>query len=170
VMMWLSRYSMTYMGICRGEPYCPARPLFYLHALCSFLLPRPPGLTKPLLHLNTGVVREGMEVTAQCLAPNESGSIRFFFYDDGRELWEKRVTTDRAEVKLLLKGAGVHQLHCNYTVSVTHAFIKSQESNRVAVTVKGTDGWFCSVLLSVLIHIKNQSHELNTHQNYITLT
>ncbi|KAG7269465.1 hypothetical protein CRUP_029178 [Coryphaenoides rupestris] len=97
------------------------------------------SLARPLLHINKREVGEGMEVTAQCLALDESGPIIFYFYDKGRELQEERVTTDQAEVKLHFMGAGVRQLHCDYAVLLTLAAVRSQESNRVELTVNELD-------------------------------
>ncbi|XP_056265766.1 platelet endothelial cell adhesion molecule isoform X3 [Pseudoliparis swirei] len=94
------------------------------------------GLSEPVLRLNKGVVSEGEELTATCTAPGEAGSIFFYFYEDGAEIREQQVGSDRAEVTLRLGGVGVRRLHCAYTVLVSpHAF-KSTESNGVTVSVK----------------------------------
>ncbi|XP_029950005.1 platelet endothelial cell adhesion molecule isoform X2 [Salarias fasciatus] len=94
------------------------------------------GLSTPLLHLNKGVVTEGEELTARCTAPGETGSIFFYFYDDTKEIQEERVNSNQVEVRLRFSSAGIHRIHCAYTVLITPDSFKSQESNTVVVSVK----------------------------------
>ncbi|XP_076001527.1 platelet endothelial cell adhesion molecule isoform X3 [Genypterus blacodes] len=94
------------------------------------------GLSTPTLHLNKGVVTEGEEVTARCTAPDETGSIIFYFYKDNNEIAEQRGNSNRAEAKLRLSSTGFHRIHCTYTVIITPDSIKSNESNFVNVSVK----------------------------------
>ncbi|XP_074487159.1 platelet endothelial cell adhesion molecule isoform X5 [Sebastes fasciatus] len=94
------------------------------------------GLSKPVLHLNKGVVSEGEEITAKCTAPGETGSIFFYFYEDSKEILEKQVISNQAEAKLRFSSIGIHKIHCAYTVLVTPDSFKSEESNTVTVSVK----------------------------------
>uniref|UniRef100_UPI003AAE3375 platelet endothelial cell adhesion molecule isoform X3 n=1 Tax=Centroberyx gerrardi TaxID=166262 RepID=UPI003AAE3375 len=94
------------------------------------------GLAAPVLHLNKGEFSEGEEVTATCTAPEETGSIIFYFYADSKELLEERVNSDQAEAKLRFSGAGIRKIHCDYTVLITPDSIKSKESNSMSVSVK----------------------------------
>ncbi|CAJ1053095.1 platelet endothelial cell adhesion molecule isoform X2 [Xyrichtys novacula] len=94
------------------------------------------GLSQPLLRLNKGVVSEGEEITAKCSAPGETGSIFFYFYEDSKEILERQVSHDQAEVKFHLRNVGIHKIHCDYTVLVTPYSFKSEKSNNATVTVK----------------------------------
>ncbi|XP_033947789.1 platelet endothelial cell adhesion molecule isoform X4 [Pseudochaenichthys georgianus] len=94
------------------------------------------GLSKPLLHINKGVVSEGEEVTATCTAPGETGSFFFYFYEDSKEIQEKQVNSNQAEARLLFSSTGYHKIHCGYTVLVTPESFKSKESLSVTVLVK----------------------------------
>ncbi|XP_051241154.1 platelet endothelial cell adhesion molecule isoform X3 [Dicentrarchus labrax] len=94
------------------------------------------GLSKPVLHLNKGVVIEGEEVTARCTAPGETGSIFFYFFKDSKEFQDKHTSSNQAEIKLHFSSVGVHKIHCSYTVLVTPESFKSEDSNNVTVSVK----------------------------------
>ncbi|KAM7009975.1 platelet endothelial cell adhesion molecule isoform 2-T2 [Tautogolabrus adspersus] len=94
------------------------------------------GLSRPLLHLNNGVVSEGEELTAKCTAPGETGSIFFYFYEDSTEILERQVSSNQAEAKLRLSKVGIHKIHCDYTVLVTPDSFKSEGSNTITVSVK----------------------------------
>ncbi|XP_029917895.1 platelet endothelial cell adhesion molecule isoform X4 [Myripristis murdjan] len=94
------------------------------------------GLSRPMFHINKGVVTEGEEVTARCAAPQETGSIFFYFYEDSKEIVEERVSSNQAEVKLRFSSAGIRRIHCDYTVLITPDSIKSSESNIATVSVK----------------------------------
>ncbi|XP_033985177.1 platelet endothelial cell adhesion molecule isoform X3 [Trematomus bernacchii] len=94
------------------------------------------GLSKPVLHINKGVVSEGEEVTATCTAPGETGSFFFYFYEDSKEIQEKQVNTNQAEARLHFSSTGHHKIHCGYTVLVTPESFKSEESLSVTVSVK----------------------------------
>ncbi|XP_062420596.1 platelet endothelial cell adhesion molecule isoform X2 [Pungitius pungitius] len=97
------------------------------------------GLSKPVLHVNKGVVTEGEETTATCTAHGETGSIFFYFYEDSTEMTPQdraQVNANQAEVKLSFRTAGIHRIHCAYTVLVTPESFKSEESSAVVVSVK----------------------------------
>ncbi|XP_068583098.1 LOW QUALITY PROTEIN: platelet endothelial cell adhesion molecule [Cebidichthys violaceus] len=94
------------------------------------------GLSKPVLHLNKGVVTEGEEITAKCTAPGETGSFYFYFYEGSKEIQEKQDNSNQAEVKLHLRSSGIHKIHCAYTVLITPDSFKSEESNGVTVSVR----------------------------------
>lgn len=96
-----------------------------------------PGLSKPVLHLKKGVVSEGEEVAANCTAPGEVGSIFFSFYEDSKDILEKMVNSNWAEVKLRFSTVGIHKIHCTYIVLVTPDSFRSEDSNSVTVSVKG---------------------------------
>lgn len=103
--------------------------------MCSWL----PGLSKPVLQLNNSVVDEGEKLIARCMAPRETGSIFFYFYEDGNEITEKQVGSNYADAKLQFSTTGNHRIHCAYVVSITPDSIRSENSNNVIVSVKGTN-------------------------------
>ncbi|XP_061129698.1 platelet endothelial cell adhesion molecule isoform X8 [Syngnathus typhle] len=94
------------------------------------------SLSPPLLHLNNTVLSEGEEVTAECTAPGEPGSIIFYFYDDAKEILEDRVNSDLSEVKLHFNSVGIHKVYCAYTVLVTPNSFRSDKSNAVTISVR----------------------------------
>ncbi|XP_060903437.1 platelet endothelial cell adhesion molecule isoform X2 [Labrus mixtus] len=94
------------------------------------------GLSKPVLHLNNGVVSEGEELAARCTAPGETGSIFFYFYEDSTEILERQVSSNQAEAKLRLSKAGSHKIHCDYIVLVPPDSFKSEGSVPIPVSVK----------------------------------
>ncbi|XP_074521518.1 platelet endothelial cell adhesion molecule isoform X2 [Halichoeres trimaculatus] len=94
------------------------------------------GLSQPILNLNNGVVSEGEETKARCVAPGETGSFFFFFYEDTKEILEIQASSPLAEAKIRLSSVGIHKIHCDYTVLVTPESFKSEGSNTVTVTVK----------------------------------
>ncbi|KAF3851894.1 hypothetical protein F7725_005249 [Dissostichus mawsoni] len=107
------------------------------------------GLSKPVLHINKGVVSEGEEVTAICTAPGETGSFFFYFYEDSKEIQEKQVNSNKAEARLRFSSTGYHKIHCGYTVLVTPDSFKSEESLSIFPKSKIYEGdkldIFCSV-------------------------
>uniref|UniRef100_H3DJF7 Platelet endothelial cell adhesion molecule n=1 Tax=Tetraodon nigroviridis TaxID=99883 RepID=H3DJF7_TETNG len=87
------------------------------------------GLSTPVLSVDKVQVNEGEEITAKCSAPGETGSIFFSFYSNATELVEKQEQSDRVEVKVHLGSAGLHQIHCRYTVMLSPDTFGSQDSN-----------------------------------------
>lgn len=104
----------------------------------TFLLNRVfPGLSKPGLHLNKEVVSEEEEVTARCTAHGETGSIFFYFYEDGKVILENLVNSNQLEAKFRFSSVGIHKIHCVYAVLIVPDSFKSEESNTITVSVKG---------------------------------
>nr|ACN10682.1 Platelet endothelial cell adhesion molecule precursor [Salmo salar] len=106
------------------------------------------GLQTPVLSVNKHVFSEGEEVTVWCKAPEESGTIVFYFYDDSKELYEERVNANHVETRLRFN-AGDHRLHCDYRVILLPDSVPSNASNNVVVTVKGL---FITPIISVRPH------------------
>lgn len=90
-----------------------------------------------MLHLNNGVVTEGEEITATCKAPDERGSIFFYFYEGSKVIAETKGSSNQSEAKLSFSSVGIHRIHCSYTVSIMPDSFKSEKSNTVSVSVKG---------------------------------
>lgn len=112
-----------------------------------------PGLSKPLLHLNKGVVTEGEEITATCTAHNETGSIFFYFYEGSELIAETKGSSSKLETKLSFSSVGIHKIHCSYTVSVMPDSFKSTQSNTVNVSVKGEHTEY---ILCIYVFVFNQ--------------
>ncbi|XP_041839653.1 platelet endothelial cell adhesion molecule isoform X3 [Melanotaenia boesemani] len=94
------------------------------------------GLSKPVLHLTKSAFIEGEEVLVSCSAPEETGSILVYFYDNSKEILEMQMNSHPAEAKISLMGPGIHEIHCSYTVHLMPDSVKSEESNRIPVTVR----------------------------------
>ncbi|XP_073330765.1 platelet endothelial cell adhesion molecule isoform X2 [Pagrus major] len=94
------------------------------------------GLSKPVLRLNKGVVKEGEEITATCTAPGETGSFYFYFYEDSKEIQVRQVNSNQAEAKLRFSSGGIRRIHCSYIVLISPDSVKSEESNNVTISVK----------------------------------
>ncbi|XP_035493462.2 platelet endothelial cell adhesion molecule isoform X3 [Scophthalmus maximus] len=94
------------------------------------------GLSKPGLHLNKEVVSEEEEVTARCTAHGETGSIFFYFYEDGKVILESLVNSNQLEAKFRFSSVGIHKIHCVYAVLIVPDSFKSEESNTITVSVK----------------------------------
>ncbi|XP_062244082.1 platelet endothelial cell adhesion molecule isoform X2 [Platichthys flesus] len=94
------------------------------------------GLSKPVLHINKGVVNEEEEVTASCTAPGETGSIYFYFYEDSKEILDNLVNSNQLKAKFPLSSIGIHKLSCNYAVLIMPDSFKSEKSNSITVSVK----------------------------------
>lgn len=77
-------------------------------------------------------------VTATCSAPGETGVFGFYFYDDSVELGDVQTDSNRAQSTLHFTTLGLHRLHCFYTVDNMPVDVKSEESNEVIVTVRGS--------------------------------
>uniref|UniRef100_A0A3Q3VZS2 Ig-like domain-containing protein n=1 Tax=Mola mola TaxID=94237 RepID=A0A3Q3VZS2_MOLML len=94
------------------------------------------GLSKPVLQLNNNVVEEGEKLIARCMAPGETGSFFFYFYDDANDIMETKVSSNHAEAELHFRTTGNHRIHCAYVVFITPDSIRSEDSNDVIVSVK----------------------------------
>ncbi|XP_068445118.1 platelet endothelial cell adhesion molecule isoform X2 [Clinocottus analis] len=107
------------------------------------------GLSQPILYLTKVVVSEGEELRASCVAPGETGSIFFYFYEDSKEIQEQQVVFNKTDAKLRLSTVGIHKIHCAYTVLITPDSFKSVESNTVTVSVQALP---ITAVLEILPH------------------
>ncbi|XP_047222320.1 platelet endothelial cell adhesion molecule isoform X2 [Girardinichthys multiradiatus] len=92
------------------------------------------GMSTPILRLNKANITEGEVVTATCLAPGETGSLLFSFYDGSKEV--DKIGLNSNSVGFRPKGVGDHIIHCSYSVFIMPNVFKSQRSNVVTVKVK----------------------------------
>ncbi|XP_045074504.1 platelet endothelial cell adhesion molecule [Coregonus clupeaformis] len=107
------------------------------------------GLQTPVLSIDKRVFSEGEEVTVWCTAPEESGAIVFYFYEDSKDLHEQMVNTNHVETRLRFNNAGDRKLHCDYRVILLPDSVRSNASNNVAVTVNEL---FITPVISVRPH------------------
>ncbi|XP_036445479.1 platelet endothelial cell adhesion molecule [Colossoma macropomum] len=92
------------------------------------------GLQPPQLKVRPDVVYEGDEISATCSAPEETGSLYFYFYNNGQELPVPSSTnsvTTTIEVK-----ERENYLHCNYRLVMQFREVFSNNSNTVKVIVQ----------------------------------
>ncbi|RVE76553.1 hypothetical protein OJAV_G00009700 [Oryzias javanicus] len=94
------------------------------------------GVSKPILHIDKTYLTEGERATATCSAPGESGVFGFYFYDDSVELVDVQTRSSRAQTPVYFSTLGLHRLHCFYTVDNMPLAVKSEESDKVTVTVR----------------------------------
>uniref|UniRef100_A0A1A8BCG4 Ig-like domain-containing protein n=1 Tax=Nothobranchius kadleci TaxID=1051664 RepID=A0A1A8BCG4_NOTKA len=94
------------------------------------------GMSPPILHADKSRTTEGEGVTVRCLAPGETGSFFFYFYDNSSEIHDEHRNTNQAEIKLPLSDVGAHMIHCIYKVFIMSESVTSDESNTVIVTVE----------------------------------
>lgn len=106
----------------------------YMWEICLFMFP---GLSQPVLHLNTNVVNEGEEVQATCIAPGEIGSFIFFFFDNDEQISRVEGHSNQAKTTFRLSGADIHKIHCSYKIRTAEDTFPSTKSNNVTVSVKG---------------------------------
>ncbi|XP_026215702.1 platelet endothelial cell adhesion molecule isoform X3 [Anabas testudineus] len=94
------------------------------------------GLSKPVLHLDKGVVTEGEKIVATCTAPGETGSMFFYFYDGYKLIHEKFDNSNQLQYNFSISSVGIHSIHCLYIVFIMPDTAKSERSNTVTVSVK----------------------------------
>ncbi|MEQ2187793.1 hypothetical protein GOODEAATRI_008273 [Goodea atripinnis] len=73
-------------------------------------------MSTPILRLNKANITEGEVVTATCLAPGETGSLLFSFYDGSKEV--DKIGLNSNSVRFLPKGVGDHIIYCSYSVFI----------------------------------------------------
>ncbi|KAK9978222.1 hypothetical protein ABG768_019983 [Culter alburnus] len=97
------------------------------------------GLQVPMLKVKSDIVSEGDDITATCIAPEETGSLIFLFYENNQEV--KRVSSAANSVTTTLamqKLADIY-LHCNYMVLMHPTAGISNKSNTVKVIIRDLD-------------------------------
>lgn len=105
------------------------------------------GLQTPELNLSVVELFEGEEVTANCSAPNEAGSLAFYFYLDQEKVKTVWAMGTSAVTRIELKHAMTIQLYCTYNVVTVPDAGMSNHSNTVRVLVKGL---FITPVMNVL--------------------
>ncbi|XP_056143210.1 platelet endothelial cell adhesion molecule isoform X3 [Lampris incognitus] len=99
------------------------------------------GLQTPELHLNKVQPFEHEEITATCSAPEEKGSLLFYFYQESRNGDVKKIkqlesSGNSSETKLVFGQVGDSHLYCNYKIPTLSEAGNSNNSNKVQVIVK----------------------------------
>ncbi|XP_077069995.1 platelet endothelial cell adhesion molecule isoform X2 [Siphateles boraxobius] len=97
------------------------------------------GLQVPTLKVKSDIISEGEDISATCSAPEETGSLNFYFYADDQEV--KRVSSKSNSVTTTLamqKLTDVY-LHCVYLVIMHPDAGFSNKSNTVKVIIEDLD-------------------------------
>ncbi|KTF92004.1 hypothetical protein cypCar_00031336 [Cyprinus carpio] len=97
------------------------------------------GLQTPMLKVKSDIVSEGEDITATCSAPEETGNMIFYFFENDLEV--KRVTSNSNSVKTILttqKRTEIY-LQCAYMVMMHPNAGFSNKSNKVKVIVRDLD-------------------------------
>ncbi|XP_039509987.1 platelet endothelial cell adhesion molecule isoform X5 [Pimephales promelas] len=97
------------------------------------------GLQVPTLKVKSDIISEGEDISATCSAPEETGGLNFYFYEDNQEV--KRVSSKSNSVTTTLtmqKLIDVY-LHCVYIYLMHPDAGFSNKSNTVKVIVQDLD-------------------------------
>ncbi|KAL0993387.1 hypothetical protein UPYG_G00107170 [Umbra pygmaea] len=94
------------------------------------------GLQTPTLIVSPKELYQGEEVTANCSAQDETGSLYFYFYLDEEKVKQVGGSGNSVETQLEMKNAGDRYLHCNYNILMQPDAGRSNNSDRVKVLVK----------------------------------
>ncbi|XP_052397103.1 platelet endothelial cell adhesion molecule isoform X1 [Carassius gibelio] len=97
------------------------------------------GLQIPMLKVKSDIVFEGGDVIATCSAPEEMGSLVFFFYENDREVRKASSTINSVTTTLTMQKLKDIYLHCDYMVLMQPTEGHSNKSNMVNVTVQDLD-------------------------------
>lgn len=90
-----------------------------------------------MLKVESDNVFEGENIIATCSAPEEIGSLIFFFYEGNQEVKQVSSSSNSLKTTLATQKPTVIHLSCNYMVLMHPNAGISNESNIVKVTVKG---------------------------------
>ncbi|RXN29454.1 platelet endothelial cell adhesion molecule-like protein [Labeo rohita] len=94
------------------------------------------GLQVPLLKVKSDIVSEGENIIATCSAPEETGGLMFFFYEDNQEVKRVVHSTNSVTTTLTMQKLTDIYLHCTYMVIMHPSAGVSNKSNIVKVFVQ----------------------------------
>ncbi|XP_048040762.1 platelet endothelial cell adhesion molecule isoform X2 [Megalobrama amblycephala] len=97
------------------------------------------GLQVPMLKVKNDIVSEGDNIIATCSAPEETGSMFFFFYEGNQEVKRVKSAFNTVTTTLAMQKPKNICLHCNYMVLMHPTAGISNKSNAVNVTVQGLE-------------------------------
>lgn len=90
-----------------------------------------------MLKVKSDIVSEGEDIIATCSAPEETGSLMFYFYENDQEV--KRAVNSSNSVMTTLTTQKLTEIYlqCAYMVVMHHNAGLSNKSNMVKVIVRG---------------------------------
>ncbi|XDV13930.1 hypothetical protein PO909_002228 [Leuciscus waleckii] len=97
------------------------------------------GLQVPTLKVKSDIISEGEVINATCSAPEEKGSLNFYFYEDDQEVKQARSKSNSVTTTLTLQKLKDVYLHCVYVVIMHPDAGFSNKSKTVKVIVKDLD-------------------------------
>ncbi|KAK2915874.1 hypothetical protein Q8A67_000248 [Cirrhinus molitorella] len=97
------------------------------------------GLQVPMLKVKPDVVFEGDNINATCSAPEETGSLMFYFYEDQELRGSGSSNTNSLTMTLTMQKPTDVYLHCTYMVIMHPIAGVSNRSNTVKVFVRDLD-------------------------------
>ncbi|XP_073690535.1 platelet endothelial cell adhesion molecule isoform X2 [Garra rufa] len=97
------------------------------------------GFQVPMLKVKSDIVFEGDNIIATCSAPEETGGLMFFFYEDNLEVNKETSSTNSATTTLTMQKLTDIYLHCTYMVIMHPNAGVSNKSNTVKVIVRDLD-------------------------------
>lgn len=90
-----------------------------------------------MLKVTSDIVYEGEDIEATCSAPEETGSLIFFFYEGIQEVKQDRSNSNSVTTTVAMQKLEDNYLHCNYMVLMHPTAGFSNNSNTVKVFVRG---------------------------------
>lgn len=90
-----------------------------------------------MLKVKSEIVSEGEDIIATCSAPEETGSLMFYFYETDQEVKRVVSTNNSVTTSLTLQKLKDNYLYCDYIVVMQHIAGHSNKSKIVKVIVKG---------------------------------
>ncbi|XP_042576835.1 platelet endothelial cell adhesion molecule-like isoform X2 [Cyprinus carpio] len=132
-------HSLSSARVSNSGHYQCSVHIYDKHKMSNSLSLSVTGLQTPMLKVKSDIVSEGEDITATCSAPEETGNMIFYFFENDLEV--KRVTSNSNSVKTILttqKRTEIY-LQCAYMVMMHPNAGFSNKSNKVKVIVRDLD-------------------------------
>ncbi|XP_051743821.1 platelet endothelial cell adhesion molecule isoform X2 [Ctenopharyngodon idella] len=97
------------------------------------------GFQVPMLKVESDIVSEGENIMATCSAPEEMGSLLFYFYENNQEVKRVSSTSNSVKTTLAMQKPTDIYLQCKYMVLMHPTAGISNKSNTVKVIVQDLD-------------------------------
>ncbi|XP_042586701.1 platelet endothelial cell adhesion molecule-like isoform X2 [Cyprinus carpio] len=113
--------------------------IYNKHKISNTVALKVTGLQIPMLKVKSEIVSEGEDIIATCSAPEETGSLMFYFYETDQEVKRVVSTNNSVTTSLTLQKLKDNYLYCDYIVVMQHIAGHSNKSKMVKVIVKDLD-------------------------------
>ncbi|XP_016098043.1 platelet endothelial cell adhesion molecule-like [Sinocyclocheilus grahami] len=127
--------------------------IYNKHKMSNILSLRVTGLQIPVLKVMSDIVSEGEDIIATCSAPEETGSLMFYFYEDDQEVKRVVSTSNSVTTTLTMQKLTDIYLHCDYMVMKQCSAGHSNKSNMVKVIVQDLDAITPQISISPKVNV-----------------